>query len=136
MQVFSRLGSTVYTILKTKVKKAMADTYPTISFADEPTDDNPIFPNVFFEQLSGAETGQDLEHCKINGVLDTIQITVTTNTSKADANKVAWACVAALKDIMYDLVGIPIYSIQVKKNTKVHTFVLRARRNIAENDIL
>lgn len=136
MQVFSRLGSTVYTILKTKVKKAMIDTYPSISFSDEPSDKDPSFPNVFFQQLQPVETGQDLERRKINGVLDTVQITVTTNTSKSDANKVVWACVDALKDIMYDVVGMPMYELRTRENSKVHTYNIRARRNIAENDIL
>ena len=61
MQVFSRLGSTVYTILKTKVEKAMIDTYPSISFSDEPSDKDPSFPNVFFQQLQPIEQGQTID---------------------------------------------------------------------------
>ena len=136
MQVFSRLSSTVFTILKTKVKKAMADTYPTISFSDEPTGKDPVFPNVFFQQLQPVEAGQDIEGSNINAVLDTVQITVTANTSKADANKVAWACVDALKSIRYDMVMLPIYSIQIKESTRIHTFTFRARRMIGYGDTL
>lgn len=136
MQVFSRLGSTVYTILKTKVKKAMIDTYPSISFSDEPSDKDPSFPNVFFQQLQPIEQGQTIDGNVISAVLDTVQITVIANTTKADANKVAWACVDALKDIRYDLVGLPIYSIQNKENSRIHTFTLRARRLVGDGDVL
>lgn len=136
MQVFSRLSSTVFTILKTKVNKAMADTYPTISFSDEPTNKDPVFPNVFFQQLQPVEAGQDIEGSNINAVLDTVQITVTTNTTKADANKVVWACVDALKSIRYDMVMLPVYSIQIKESTRIHTFTMRARRMVGYGDTL
>lgn len=136
MQVFSRLGSTVYTILKTKVKKAMASNFPNISFSDEPTNQDPVFPNVFFQQLQPVEQGQTLDGNNINAMLDTVQITVTTNTSKSDANKVAWACVDALKSIRYDMVMLPIYSIQTKESTRIHTFTFRARRIVGDGDVL
>lgn len=136
MQEFDMLESKIYTIIKTKVNKAMSSKYPSISFANEPTGTDPVFPNVFFQQLQPVETGQDLERNRINGILDTVQITVTTNTSKSDAKTVAWACVDALKSIRYDVVGLPIYSIQIKESTRIHTYTLRASRNIALNDIL
>ena len=83
-----------------------------------------------------AGTGISIDGNVISAVLDTVQITVIANTTKADANKVAWACVDALKDIRYDLVGLPIYSIQNKENSRIHTFTLRARRLVGDGDVL
>lgn len=136
MQVFSRLESTLYTILKTKVNKAMKSKYPQISFDDEPTSDTPSFPNVFFQELQPIESGASLDSTSINALNHTIQITVTTNTSKADAKTVAWACVDALKSIRYNVVGTPLYNIQLKGTTRVHSYVLRARRLIGSGDVL
>lgn len=130
------LESKIYTIIKTKVNKAMKSKYPDISFANEPSDDEPSFPSVFFQQLQPVETGQDLEGSTINAVLDTVQIQVSTNTTKADAKTVAWACVDALKSIRYNVVGLPLYSIQTKENSRLHTYSLRASRVIGSGDIL
>lgn len=136
MQVFSRLESTLYTILKTKVNKAMKDKYPSISFANEPSSVTPSFPNVFFQQLQPVEIGISLDSNKINGLNDTIQITVTTNTSKAEAKTVAWACVDAVKSIRYNIVGAPLYDVQLKGSDRIHSYVLRARRLIGSGDVL
>lgn len=136
MQQFDMLDSMVFTIIKTKMNKALSSTYPTISFDDEPTTDEPQFPNVFFQQLEPVETGQTLQGNSINAIIDTVQITVTTNTSKSDAKKVAYAAVDALKYLRYDVVGMPFYSIQVKEKSRIHTYVLRARRLVGSGDTL
>ena len=136
MQEFDMLESKIYTIIKTKVNKAMSIKYPTISFANEPSNTEPVFPNVFFQQLQPVETGQDIEGSNINAILDTVQIQVTTNTSKADAKSVAWACVDALKSIRYNVVGMPLYSIQIKESTRIHTYSLRASRVIGAGDLI
>lgn len=136
MQEFDMLESKIYTIIKTKVNKAMKSKYPNISFANEPTSDTPSFPNVFIQQLQPVETGQDIENSSINALIDTEQIQVTTNTSKAEAKEVAWACIDALKSIRYNVVGMPLYSIQVKENTRIHTYTLRASRVIGSGDLL
>ena len=136
MQQFDMLDSKVFTVIKTKMNKALSTKYPDISFDAEPTIDEPSFPNVFFQQLEPIEIGRTLQGNSITALLDTVQIVVTTNTSKSDAKKVAYSAVDAIKSLRYEMVGMPLYNIQIKEKSRLHSYTLRARRIIGSGDLM
>ena len=136
MQQFDMLDSKVFTVIKTKMNKALSTKYPDISFDDEPTINEASFPNVFFQQLEPIEMGRTLQGNSITALLDTVQIVVTTNTSKSDAKKVAYSAVDAIKSLRYEMVGMPLYNIQIKEKSRLHSYTLRARRIIGSGDLM
>ena len=126
----SQMESIITTQLKVRVPKLTNNKFPNLSFTNEISDQVPSFPNVFIQELEPTELGMDLENNSIHAIRDTIQISVSTNTSKADARTVANACVSALKALRYSVFMMPIYS----KDNNIHRFVLRARRVIGAGD--
>ena len=124
------LESIVKTQLGVRVPRLLNNSYPTISFTTEVSDKVPSFPNVYIHELEPSEVGNSLENHEIHAVRDTIQIEVSTNTSKSDARVVANACVRTMKALSYGIVVMPTY-LQVNN---VHRFVIRARRIVASGD--
>lgn len=124
------LESIVKTQLSVRVPRLLNNSYPTISFTTEVSDNVPSFPNVYIHELEPSEVGNSLENHEIHAVRDTIQIEVSTNTSKSDARVVANACVRTMKALSYGIVVMPTY-LQVNN---VHRFVIRARRIVASGD--
>lgn len=136
MQQFDMLNKKVFTVIKTKMKKALSTKYPDISFDDEPTINEPSFPNVFYLPLESLELGRTLQGNSITALLHTVQIIVTTNTNKSDAETVAYSAVDALKSLRYEIVGMPLYDIQIKEKSRIHSFKIRASRPIGSGDLL
>ena len=113
-----------------------------MSFTNEVSDNQPSFPNVYIHELESSEVGNSIPNQTIHALRDTIQIEVTTNTSKSDARTVIMACVNAMKCLRimacvnamkclrYSLVVAPIYT----KINNVHRFVIRCRRIVANGD--
>lgn len=126
----SQMESIVTTQLKVRVPKITNNKYPNMSFTTEVSDTTPKFPNVYVQELEPSEVGMDIENNVIHAIRDTMQITVSTNTSKADARTVANACVSALKALRYTVFMMPIYT----KDNNIHRFILRARRVVANGD--
>lgn len=125
-----QLESIVTTQLKVRVPKLTDNKYPGLSFSNEVTDTTPSFPNVYIHELEPTELGNDIANNQIHALRDTIQIEVSTNTSKSDARIVIMACVNAMKSLRYSLVVAPIYT----KINNVHRFVIRCRRIVASGD--
>lgn len=126
----SQMESIIKTQLEVRVPKLTNNKFPNMSFSNEVSDKTPSFPNVFIQELEPTELGMDLENNSIHAIRDTIQISVSTNTSKADARTVANACVSALKALRYSVFMMPIYS----KDNNIHRFVFRARRVVGAGD--
>ena len=120
----------VTTQLSVRVPKLLRNAYPTISFTNEVSDKNPRFPNVYVHELEPAEIGESIPNNTIHAIRSTIQIEVTTNTSKSDARNVINACVYAMKALNYSATALPVYL----KDNNVHRFIIRARRSIANGD--
>ena len=125
-----QLESIITTQLKTRVPKLLDNAYPDISFTNEISDKTPSFPNVYVHEMDPSEVGNSLMNQTIRAVRDTLQVDVTTNTSKADAHKVAIACVKALKALSYSVNMMPVYS----KMNNVHRYIIRANRIVANGD--
>ena len=125
-----QLESIVTTQLKVRVPKLTDNKFPNLSFSNEVSDDTPSFPNVYIHELEPSEVGNSIPNQTIHALRDTIQIEVTTNTSKSDARTVIMTCVNAMKCLRYSLVVAPIYT----KINNVHRFVIRCRRIVANGD--
>ena len=126
----SQMESIITTQLKVRVPILTNNKFPNMSFSNEVSDQTPSFPNVFIQELEPSELGMDLENNSIHAIRDTIQVSVSTNTSKADARTVTNACMAALKALRYTVVMLPIYT----KDNNIHRFVLRTRRVVGAGD--
>lgn len=125
-----QLESIVKTQLEVRVPKLTNNKYPDMSFTDEVSDKQPSFPNVYIHELEPSEIGNSIPNTTIHAIRDTIQIEVTTNTSKADAKTVSMACINAMKCLRYSIIAFPIYT----KINNIHRYVFRARRVIANGD--
>lgn len=125
-----QLESIVTTQLKVRVPKLTNNKYPKMSFTNEVSDNTPSFPNVYIHELEPSEVGNSIPNQTIHALRDTIQIEVSTNTSKADARTVVNACISAMKVLRYSIVTGAIY----QKNNNIHRFVIRCRRIVANGD--
>lgn len=125
-----QMESIVTTQLKVRVPRLLNNAYPNISFTNEISDKTPSFPNVYIHELEPSEVGNSMMNQTIHAIRDTIQIDVTTNTTKSDAHKVALACVNALKALSYSINMMPLYT----KANNVHRYIIRANRVIANGD--
>jgi hypothetical protein len=124
------MESILTTQLKVRVPKLLNNAFPNISFTNEISDKTPSFPNVYIHELEPSELGTTLVNQNIRAIRETIQIDVTTNTTKADDHKVANACVNSLKALSFSIQALPVYT----KNNNVHRYIIRAQRVIANGD--
>ena len=127
------LGATIFSIMKSLTIAELKSTYPNIFVTDKSkTNDEAVFPTVFFQETSGVERGADLEGKSINAVLETIQIDVTTNTSKADANKVMSVVADIFKKMRFTIQSMPNFEYDGETYRKTARF----QRVIGANDKL
>lgn len=132
MNVFKNLSNENFTRFKVKAKKQLGNKYSQLGFSDEFTDAPTTLPNFYFEQLSPIQTGRDMNGTKINVVLDTIQITVSSNVSKKEAKDLIDVAVDILLSMRYEMVMMPT----PKQYQNLHQYVIRARRYIGAGDVL
>lgn len=125
-----QMESIITTQLRARVPKLTDNKFPNMSFTNEVTDKQPSFPNVYIHELDGAEVGNSIPNQVIHAIRDTIQLSVSTNTTKSDARTVTNACISALKHLRYSVISMPIY----QKDNNIHRFVFRVRRVIANGD--
>lgn len=127
------LETLVYSVIKARSENALKTKYPKIKFTqEEQTDTTATFPTVLIQSLEPIEKNPDLEMRRINTVLYTAQVTVTTNTSRSDATKIAQEISEQFKKISFEVTPLPF----TRKNGKLWTSILRARRSFDWNDKL
>lgn len=125
-----QMESIITTQLQARVPKLLNNAFPNISFTNEISDNTPSFPNVYIHELEPIEVGNSLLNQTIHAIRDTIQIDVTTNTTKADARRVSMACVNAIKMLEYSVTMLPVYT----KQNNIHRFIIRAYRIVGSGD--
>lgn len=123
------IESIVKTQLSIRMPELLNNAYPSITFCTEISDKQPIFPNVYIHEIGTNEVGNSIPNNIIHAARVTIQIDVTTNTSKDDCIRVKNACVLAMKALQFsaDTVG-PV------KESNMHRCIIRAARVIANGD--
>lgn len=128
------LENLAYAIVKTRCEKKLKNRYPKLKFTQEEQSDSAVasFPTVLVQALEPIEQNEDLERERMNTVLFTAQVTVTTNKSRSEALNVAQTVADEYKAMSFKLTTIPF----ARKNGKLWTATLRARRSFDWNDRL
>lgn len=127
------LETLVYSVIKARSEESLKAKYPKIKFTqEEQTDTTATFPTVLIQSLEPIEKNPDLEMRRINTVLYTAQVAVTTNTSRSDAMKIAQAISEQFKKASFEITTLPF----TRKNGKLWTTILRTRRSFDWNDKL
>lgn len=123
-----------YAIIKTRCEKKLKTKYPKLKFTQEEQSDSATasFPTVLVQALEPFEQNEDLECERVNTVLFTAQVIVTTNKSRLEALDVAQTVADEYKAMSFKLKPAPF----VRKNGKLWTATLRARRPFDWNDRL
>lgn len=126
------LEDKIFTVVKTKCKKALIDDFPKITFTTSDLNENTtVLPCVYIHELQGKEIGNDLENQTINAVMETLQVEVFTNTSKDDAKYIISVVAEVFKEMRFSIVGMPIFDNQDTK----YRCVMRVRRVVGNNDL-
>lgn len=127
------IESLVYSVVKAKKENSLKTKYPNIKFTqDEESDSTAKFPTVLIQSMEPIEKNSDLEKKKIYTVRFTTQVTVTTNTKRIDALRVAQELAQQYKDLLFGISPLPF----VRKSGKVWTAIFRASRTFDWNDKL
>lgn len=127
------LGTTIFSIVKSKTLTELKSKYPDIFVTDKgKTNGKAVFPTVYIQELSGSERGADLEGKSINAVLETIQVDVTTNTNRADANRVMSTVASIFKQMAFTVQSMPNF----EYNGETYRRTARFQRIIGANDRL
>lgn len=127
------LGTTIFSIVKSKTLAELKSKYPDIFVTDKgKTNGKAVFPTVYIQELSGSERGADLEGKSINAVLETIQVDVTTNTSRADVNRVMYTVASIFKQMSFTVQSMPDF----EYNGETYRKTARFQRIIGANDRL
>ena len=80
------IETTIYSIVKSKTYSEIQKKYPSLLFTDKgQSDSSPVFPTVYIHMLAPTEQGRTIDGQAINGLLVSVQVDVTTNTSGSDA---------------------------------------------------
>ena len=128
------LENLTYAIIKTRCEKKLKTKYPKLKFTQEEQSDSATasFPPVLVHALEPIEQNEDLECERINTVLFTAQVIVTTNKSRSEALNVAQTVANEYKAMSFKLAPAPF----ARNNGKIWTATLRARRSFVCNDSL
>jgi hypothetical protein len=127
------IESMVFTRVKTKGNKALKTEYPKLFYTtDNVTEDEPVFPACYIQELAGAERGRSLDGQSVNGILCTFQIDVSDNDKKANAKKVMMNAIDTFKEMRFEIIAFPTY----RKEDGVWVGTARVRRIIGALDIL
>lgn len=123
----------VFTHLQMVGREKLSKRYPNINFTtSDRAATKPKFPTVYVKKLQGSARGRTLEDTKVNGILTTFQIEVTTNTNQSDAENAANVVADIMIDMGFDMMGEPLPD----NSADVYRNVSRWQRLIGYNDIL
>lgn len=128
------LESIIFSRIKHATEDTLKSKYPNVRYTvtDKPIDSTTKFPTIYIHELSGAETGMDLENSEINAVLYTIQLEVITNKSQAEAKAVMAEIASTVKKMRFTFTAFPSFD----NGNNYYRCVARAQRTIGAADTL
>ena len=127
------IEGTVYSIVKAKTYSAIKKKYPNLLFTDKgQSDSSPTFPTVYIHMLAPTEQGRTIDGQSINGLLVTVQVDVTTNTSSSDVRWVMSEIAETFKEMRFEAKPMP----ETTYSDKIYRSTARFRRVIGANDRL
>ena len=128
------IESKIYTIIKTRLEKALKSTYPDINVTQQyKLNDEPHFPTVYIKMLDSPEIGSDLENSTINGLLTTFEVHTITNKSQGlnGLRKIQSAVTENFKKLRFNMVTRGEFN---KETDDTYTSISRFRRVIGGNE--
>lgn len=104
------LETKIYSLIKARTYTNLKKIYPKIFFTNtDRSSTEPQFPTVYIHELPTGETNTDLENDRINSVIETIQVDVTTNENKNDAKKVLAEITNEFKKMSFTIISMPTF---------------------------
>ena len=136
------LESIVFSRVKSDVTKALKDEFKDLFFTTSGKNYNPSkFPCVYLRMLSSNENGKTLSNDNINAVYLNFQIEVADNQSQRRATRVQNEVVKSFKKMRFSINSMPYSAsgsqfVNTQDNSDYYRCIARARRMVAESDIL
>lgn len=125
------LEDTIRLVVSNRCLETLKKSYPNTRITDEAeSNQKAVFPTIYIHLLPASELGSTLDGKTINGVMATVQVDVTTNTSKRDAREVMSTVADVLKGMRFTGSSLPEYT----DSDKLHKCTARFRRVIGANN--
>lgn len=124
-QIYTRIGEYVRTALPQLTKNNFSRTKENPSSEAE-------LPFIYFKRIDGIEKGMTLECDRFEGGLFTYQITVTSNVSKSEAEKIMNVVTKAFKSLGFHSTSLPLDN----EVNNLYVYLARWQRNLAEGDTI
>ena len=124
----------IYTIIKTRLEKALKTTYPNLYVAQqEKINEEPKFPTVILQMLSSPEVGADLDNTTVNAMLVTweVHITVSKAMGLSGLRKVAAEVLDNFKKLRFNTQDRGEIT---RETSDTYTVISRFRRVIGGNE--
>lgn len=126
-----QLEQKIFTKIKTRASKKLKSNFPNAYFTiDNKSTANPKFPTIWIHELPGSELGADLEGKSINGILETIQVDVSSNTNQSDTKYVMSIVANEFKQLSFRVIAMP----EFESTGDVYRSTARFRRAFGAND--
>jgi len=124
----------IYTIIKTRLEKALKSTYPNLYIAQqEKINDTPNFPSVILQMLSSPEMGSDLDNTTVNAMMVTWEthVTVSKSMGLAGLRKVSAEVLDNFKKLRFNVQDRGEIN---RESSDTYTTISRFRRVIGGNE--
>ena len=127
------LETKIFSVIKSRAEGKIKEKYPNAYLTNiSKATAKATFPTVYIHELPGVEIGTDLEGISINGVRETFQVDITTNTSQSDAKRVMSIVADEFKQMKFQITAMPEFG----DTGDTYRSTARFRRVIGANDIL
>lgn len=127
------LETKIFSVIKSRAEGKIKVKYPNAYVTNiSKTTTKATFPTVYIHELPGAEIGADLEGISMNGIRETFQVDVTTNTSQSDAKRVMAIVADEFKQMRFQITAMPEFG----DTGDTYRSTARFSRVIGANDIL
>lgn len=130
------IESQIYTIVKTRLNKALAATYPKLLITQQQKlNDTTSLPVILIKMLDSPETGTDLEGSTINAMLVTFETHITvaksgTNNGLTGLRKVSASVLENFKKLRFEMVMRG----EISETSDTYTLIARYRRVIGAGE--
>lgn len=129
-----KIESKIYTILETRLRKALSSTYPDLLITQQQKlNDTPHFPTIYIQMLNSPEIGADLEGSTVNAMMVTFETHITVNKTQGlgGCRKVAGCVLDNFKKLRFNVASRGEITRETSDN---YIIISRFRRVIGANE--
>ena len=101
-----KIESKIYTILETRLMKALSSTYPDLLITQQQKlNDEPHFPTIYIKMLDSPETMADLDNTDVNAIVATFEVHITVSKAQGlgGCRKVAGSVLDNFKKLRFNV---------------------------------